>query len=910
MAVFQCKMCAGNLHINPNDRVCTCDYCGTEQTVARIDNDEKERQYLRASHHRLTNDFSAAMSIYEGILRDDPTDAESYWSLILCRYGIEYVEDSGPVKRKPTVRRTQFTSVFDDNDYKEAINYATDEQKILYEKEAKVIDGIQKRILEISSREKPFDVFICYKESDANGNRTKDSVIGMDLYNELNREGLKVFFSRVTLEDVKGEEYEPYIFAALNSAKIMLSIGTRTEYFNAPWVKNEWSRYQLLLNNRETSRYLIPVYNDVKDLPSELSYFQGQDINKIGYLQDLVYQVKKIIEREKPQSVSKEKIILQQAGDVNVLMKRAQMDLEDGEWEQADGFYEQVLNFDAENAEAYMGKLYAKYHKTNIASLTDYFKEVYISCDSEKIEGCEKDGSRVEAAVKQYVIPEVFEEVTVRRLYSFDRYISSKVSARKKQKELQMDELSNEKFLTRAKAYATGELKDSIEKMLEEIEQELDRRIEKAENDDIEAKEQLKKSYSEHLDKCDVQVKEMQEDAIQRKEEYYQSLIARLKKAHSKKDIDEVKKLFEELHGYKESAKYVKKCDRKKAGKHARRITIILTILATPIVALAIFLFVILYARPNSMYKDAVAYMENGNYDEAMELFDALDDFKDSKVKYRACNTAKLDSIYDSAVDYMEEGKYDIAISMFSSVPGYKMSDSYLANCEIKKKDEAFDKATQMFTDGDIEGSYRAYLDMDGYKTSNEMVAEIAINYPNQILQSAKIGDPVWFGNYENEPLEWIVVDKKEGRLVLLSKYAIKKDIYSNNTGCVWEESDTRKWLNSTFYEKTFDSEEQKLIIDAKFTYDDGSFYNNRVFLPSSNEVEEWFSTDDERTTTLIGGSENISWWLRDTGGFGNMDAGFVSYQGNVFSSGDCMWNTEYGIRPAMEIDLSQITTE
>jgi len=69
------------------------------------------------------------------------------------------------------------------------------------------------------------------------GRRTPDSVLANDLYHELTQEGYKVFFSRITLEDKLGYEYEPYIFAALNSAKVMVVLGTRSEYFESAWVK-------------------------------------------------------------------------------------------------------------------------------------------------------------------------------------------------------------------------------------------------------------------------------------------------------------------------------------------------------------------------------------------------------------------------------------------------------------------------------------------------------------------------------------------------------------------------------------------------------------------------------------------------------------------------------------------------
>ena len=132
MAVFKCKMCGGVLEVG-NETVAVCQYCGTTQTLPRLDDDRKANLYDRASHFRRNNEFDKAMGIYEQILNEDTTDAESYWSLVLCRYGIEYVEDPTSHKRIPTVNRAQFTSIFDDEDYKSAIVSADAYQREIYE---------------------------------------------------------------------------------------------------------------------------------------------------------------------------------------------------------------------------------------------------------------------------------------------------------------------------------------------------------------------------------------------------------------------------------------------------------------------------------------------------------------------------------------------------------------------------------------------------------------------------------------------------------------------------------------------------------------------------------------------------------------------------------------------------------
>ena len=204
--------------------------------------------------------------------QEDAADAEAYWSLVLCRYGVEYVEDPATHARIPTINRTQFTSVFDDENYRSALAHAGVGQRAIYEREAEAINRIQKGILEISEREAPFDVFLCYKETDENGQRTIDSTLAQDIYYQLTEQGRRVFFARITLEDKAGQEYEPYIFAALHSAKVMVVVGTRPEYLNAVWVRNEWSRY-LALMKHDRKRLLIPCYRDMDpyDLPEQLA---------------------------------------------------------------------------------------------------------------------------------------------------------------------------------------------------------------------------------------------------------------------------------------------------------------------------------------------------------------------------------------------------------------------------------------------------------------------------------------------------------------------------------------------------------------------------------------------------------------------------------------------------------------
>ena len=55
MAIFKCKMCGGALEINNNETVATCEYCGTQQTLPKLDDDRRANLYDRANHfHRAS----------------------------------------------------------------------------------------------------------------------------------------------------------------------------------------------------------------------------------------------------------------------------------------------------------------------------------------------------------------------------------------------------------------------------------------------------------------------------------------------------------------------------------------------------------------------------------------------------------------------------------------------------------------------------------------------------------------------------------------------------------------------------------------------------------------------------------------------------------------------------------------
>lgn len=357
MPVYRCKMCGATLSVAENSTTCTCDFCDSTQTIPLLSDEKKINLFNRANRLRAKCEFDAAEAVYQNLVSEFSEESEAYWGLCLCKFGIEYVEDPLSGKMIPTCHRTMYESIFEDVDYLSAIKYSDPQSQLLYQTEARHIDEIQKKILQVVKNETPYDVFICYKESDENKERTADSVLAQEIYDELTKKGIKVFFSRITLEDKLGVDYEPYIFSALQSARVMLIVTSSIEYVNSVWVKNEWSRYARLALN-DHSKTIIPCYQDIdpEDLPAIIRNKQAQNMSKIGAMQDLIRGICKVLNIDTVKTVSVRKNDYHE-NSASSLLKRAYIFLEDSNWKDADKYFERVLDASPECAEAYLGKL-------------------------------------------------------------------------------------------------------------------------------------------------------------------------------------------------------------------------------------------------------------------------------------------------------------------------------------------------------------------------------------------------------------------------------------------------------------------------------------------------------------------------------------------------------------------------
>ncbi len=563
MAIYRCKMCGGDLEVLEDVSVVTCEFCGTGQTIPTVRDENIQALFNRANILRMKSEFDRAAELYEKIIQASEKEAEAYWGLILCKYGIEYVEDPATFKRIPTCHRTSYEAVTADENYKKAIQYADVLQRAIYETEAKAIEEIQKGILAISQKEEPYDVFICYKETDADGKRTVDSAIANEIYHELTQEGFKVFYAAITLEDRLGTEYEPYIFSALNSAKVMILLGTRPEYFNAVWVKNEWSRF-LKIMEKDRSRLLVPCYRDMDayELPEEFAHLQAQDMSKIGFINDVIRGIKKVIAKEETEPAEETAAAQPVFGNssMRALLDRGYMALEDGEWENANEYFDQVLNMDAKCGDAYLGRVLAESKVSNLDSFSQSRLRQYETVKKERCEACDRRLEEIKSLISDCVVEGYLEFKDFEGFFDFDLHFDSKLVNLQNAYEKDMDYLTQNKLINRTLQFLEGKKKELFSLELEKAKSGALQRLEEAKQEHEKNVSSITEAYKNFFEEKAAQARAMSWEAKERKRLRYEEVCKEQASASFDSQYELIAKKFEEFGNYQAAEKRAAEC--------------------------------------------------------------------------------------------------------------------------------------------------------------------------------------------------------------------------------------------------------------------------------------------------------------------------------------------------------------
>lgn len=539
MGGLKCKMCGSNLDIEDSITVCKCEKCGTSQTVPDIEDDKELKLFERAGRLRFNCDFDKAAGIYNTITDSYPEEAEGYWGLILCKYGIEYV-DNASGKKVPVCHRISYDSVMDDEDFELVMENSDSESRAIFREEAKIIEENRKKYIQIAESEQPYDIYISYRAKDDNGDKTAVSEIAGHLYNKLTSARYRVFLSEAALKGKKQSDCEPYIYSALNSANVMLALGTSYDDYNNVWVKNEWNRY-LEIAEKNKNKCLIPCYKDVDeyDIPKEFAGLKVCQLGNDDTFNNIMAEIANVV---KPESVNQpapepekaepaeeielEEIEIIEPVDINKLLDEGFSAISDKNWKEANKLFFQVLDEEPDNSKAYWGQLLVQQECTNAREMADNLYLQVIGNTSDNTYELEIRDRRQEIKDK-YPVANLFSEEEYANLFDVHFNYQSGVENTKSAIAANNEHyiLSDNELFKRAKQNADAEVAAGIEEFVANVNRHLDeilKNVTEQEQQEIEAARQQETAYFSKLEDAFKKADDMANANLSNSEAEYQ----------------------------------------------------------------------------------------------------------------------------------------------------------------------------------------------------------------------------------------------------------------------------------------------------------------------------------------------------------------------------------------------------
>ena len=272
-----CQTCGSNA-VEIVDGLLCCKACKSKHTLQEKISEEEVIALNRAASYRNRLASDDAFDEYTELLKKYPDNEAANWGAFLSFYGIVYEKDTDG-KYIPTCHRLSEKPV-ESSAYYYHFGAA-------HKAQAEEIEKLRVAIMDKAKKIQPYDVFICYKATEerfGTSMPTKEAAWARDVYDMLTHDlKLRVFFAEKSLQG-SNIEYEPHIYSALNSAKLMLVLTTGIENVNATWVKNEWKRFSHYIKEGQDKTIRV-VYDGIQpyDLPQELQKTQAIDHNAMGW---------------------------------------------------------------------------------------------------------------------------------------------------------------------------------------------------------------------------------------------------------------------------------------------------------------------------------------------------------------------------------------------------------------------------------------------------------------------------------------------------------------------------------------------------------------------------------------------------------------------------------------------------
>ena len=285
-------------------------------------------------------------------------------------------------------------------------------------------------------------------------------------------------------------------------------------------------------------------------------------------------------------------------------------------------------------------------------------------------------------------------------------------------------------------------------------------------------------------------------------------------------------------------------------------------------------------ARKDSLYSDALSYYEStdiAKIEIAKDKFGKLGSWKDSSRKIDDCNH-KIEEINRNALLVKKKRRLKIVISIASVITVIILIAITLSMLKKSK----YDSALNAYKSGNYTEAKRIFGTLKDYKDSK-------IYYFKSSVASAEKGNTITFGAFEQdndtsngkEPIEWTVLDVKDDKILVISKYVlIGQNMSEMHEYPSWSECGVRNWLNNTFISSAFTADEEEIILETDVKNENGNDTTDKAYILSKEELETLFPNPKDRITDATewaksngkgllnmcyseGDPRHSCWWLR-----------------------------------------------
>ncbi len=487
--------------------------------------------------------------------------------------------------------------------------------------------------------------------------------------------------------------------------------------------------------------------------------------------------------------------ISNQNSDIEPILKRASLFLEDGDFAKANEYCERVLDADPENAVAYLGKLLVDLKVKKSKDLLLEKNPFESNINYEKI--IRFGDEKIVSAIKEYNMSVTYQRLErlmnmaeTEEQFSFVAQEFEKISGYKDASDLakecteKIEWVRKENLYKAAIQLAVANTVTGYQNAAKQLKQVGDHRdaielsykfIEKAEamkKDEIydsairlislktitgyeNAIKQLEqiadyKDAAVLMEKCHGQIEFMKKD------EFYSSGM-RFMSMNTVEGCENAIRQFQLIPGHRDSNEKIVVCqqmiedikvnavkaeEKKTAGKKKLKKILIISGILAVVIAVAIFV-IIKFVVPEVRYSNALNLYKNGKYTESIKAFKKLDDYKDSEDKV-------LEVTYAHAENLFENKKFEDSIYVFEELGDYKDSKERIIEvnygfAEFLFEEGEYTRSLGIFTD------YSDYKDSKKYLTNYSRSSTVSAGYGHTVvLKDSKILTAIGY-NEDNE---------------------------------------------------------------------------------------------------------------------------------------------------------------